>query len=648
MRLMRRLAGLVGLVGVALLAFVLSSVGLLQASAATPRHTVVGLRTPAQGMIAVAVLRFHVANGARPPRLRIASRFNRATTTAVVLGTARVPGRRASYIGLVSIVNFQGSAQAAGQSTAKPVLYVTASRPFTVDYLGDAGTYRGTMRSKLRIIGFGAWKINAFALPPANVEPTFRNPRTLLDEVKRVLIGTPGPQFLVAVRGPRLSPPPPQPPAPPPPPQPPPGPPPPPALIALSADTFTNTSSQHRAQVEPDSFSFGSTIVAAFQSGRFKDGGSSDIGFATSTNSGADWTSGFLPSLTKYFAYGPFDRATDPSVAYDAKHHVWLITSLAMSETPAVVGVAVVVSRSTDGGLTWGTPVVIGTGTNIDKEWIVCDNHVLSSHYGNCYTEWDDVADGDRIKMSTSSDGGLTWGDPQNTAGNAKGFAGQPLVQPNGRVVVPIVSPDATAIFSFASGDGGATWGNPTQISQITNRSVVGGLRTPPIPSAEIDAAGTIYVVWQDCRFRPPCTSNDIVMSTSSQGGYPTWSPVNRVPIDPPSSGVDHFIPGLAVEPASAGATASLALAYYYYPDANCTTCQLDVGFISSGDGGATWSPSSQIAGPMSLNWLPITTGGLMVGDYISTSFSAGIAHPFFALAQAPSDGSLNEAIYTR
>jgi hypothetical protein len=37
-----------------------------------------------------------------------------------------------------------------------------------------------------------------------------------------------------------------------------------------------------------------------------------------------------------------------------------------------------------------------------------------------------------------------------------------------------------------------------------------------------------------------------------------------------------------------------------------------------------------------------------MVGDYISTSFAGGTAHPFFALAKAPSNGVFDEAIYTR
>src|SRR3989442_696335 len=68
-------------------------------------------------------------------------------------------------------------------------------------------------------------------------------------------------------------------------------------LTRLSTDTFTNTDSQHATEVEPDTLSnpATTTIVSAFQVGRFYNGGASDIGFATSSNDGASWTSGFLP-----------------------------------------------------------------------------------------------------------------------------------------------------------------------------------------------------------------------------------------------------------------------------------------------------------------------------------------------------------------
>src|SRR5437762_13011239 len=71
-------------------------------------------------------------------------------------------------------------------------------------------------------------------------------------------------------------------------------------ITRLSTDPYTNTSSQHQTEVEPDTFSWGGTIVAAFQVGRFTDGGSSNIGWATSTDQGAIWLNGFLPGTTIY------------------------------------------------------------------------------------------------------------------------------------------------------------------------------------------------------------------------------------------------------------------------------------------------------------------------------------------------------------
>src|SRR5438874_43278 len=64
------------------------------------------------------------------------------------------------------------------------------------------------------------------------------------------------------------------------------------ALVKISTDPYTNASSQHATEVEPDTFASGSTIVAAFQSGRFFDGGASNVGWATSSNAGATWTHG--------------------------------------------------------------------------------------------------------------------------------------------------------------------------------------------------------------------------------------------------------------------------------------------------------------------------------------------------------------------
>ena len=52
---------------------------------------------------------------------------------------------------------------------------------------------------------------------------------------------------------------------------------------------------------------------------------------------------------------GTNDRATDASVAFDARHGVWLISSLSLLEAGGVRGNAVLTSRSTD-GVTLGQP----------------------------------------------------------------------------------------------------------------------------------------------------------------------------------------------------------------------------------------------------------------------------------------------------
>src|SRR5206468_2676190 len=139
------------------------------------------------------------------------------------------------------------------------------------------------------------------------------------------------------------------------------------------ATCAASTMTDHQTEVEPDSFSNGSTIVSAFQVGRIYDGGACAIGFATSTDNGASWTNGLLPGITEYSGGGPNDRATDASVAYDAAHKVWLVSSLTLLEAGGVHGNSVVTSRSSD-GLTWSNPSITAIGGDLDKNWIVCDN----------------------------------------------------------------------------------------------------------------------------------------------------------------------------------------------------------------------------------------------------------------------------------
>ena len=420
------------------------------------------------------------------------------------------------------------------------------------------------------------------------------------------------------------------------------------AVTIIAIDPFTNSTSQHKTIVEPDTYSFGSTIVAAAQWGRFNDGGSSDIGVSVSTNNGTSWTSQALPGITVYTSPpGPYARVSDPSVAYDARHNVWMVSSLALNAS--VSGAAVIVSRSTNGGLTWNNPnnvAVATSGQDFDKNWSVCDNTPTSPFYGSCYTTWDDFGHGNLLKIAYSRDGGVTW--TLSKTPRVGVIGAQPLVQPSGQVVVPLDNASETAIGYTNSTNGGASFSQAFTITSISAFSDPGNIRSGPLPSAEIDGAGKVYVAWEDCRFRSGCYTNDIVYTTSTNGT--TWTAVQRVPIDATNSTVDHFDPGLAVNKATSGASAHVALSYNYYPNVNCTeaTCQLDIGYISSANGGSTWSAATMLRGPMTMSWLPNTTQGRMVGDYMSTSYdSVGLAHPVFAEAYVPTAGGTDCATAT-
>jgi hypothetical protein len=243
--------------------------------------------------------------------------------------------------------------------------------------------------------------------------------------------------------------------------------------------------------------------------------------------------------------------------------------------------------------------------------------------------------------MSTSTDGGQTWS--AQATNNSGVIGGQPVVRPDGTVVVPTANANETAIGAFNSTNGGASWSAVTTIATIRHHTVAGSLREGPLPSAEIDGGGTVFVGWTDCRFRKACKANDIVLSHSLNATGTSWSAVSRVPIDGTSSNVDHFIPGLAVNKATSGGTAQLGLTYYFYPPRSSS---LSVGFIGSTSGGSTWSAPQTVASGMPSTWVATTSQGRMVGDYISTSYgSDNLARGVFATASAPTSGASCSAV---
>ena len=419
-------------------------------------------------------------------------------------------------------------------------------------------------------------------------------------------------------------------------------------LVRLSTDTLTNTDSQHATELETSTYSLGSTMVVSFEVARgLGHGGGANLGIAVTTDAGTTWSSHFLSGLTT--VQGGSGLATgNANVTYDAAHQVWLIQTLILTN----LGTELVVLRSADGTNWDPNPIQVVTPPSPDKPWIACDNTSTSPYYGHCYIQWDTGSVG-TLWFSTSTDGGLTWGSALNPGGTLVGGNGQVHVQPNGTVVVPMgTTPPQdflTGPFSIASvvsTDGGASWNAPVTISAAPPAHDVFHFRTGA-SSSGIDGAGNVYVVWPDCSFRLGCPSNDLVFSSSGDGI--TWSTPARIPIDAVTGTADHFTPGVAVDTNTSGNTAHLTVTFYSYEQANCTdaTCQLDLRFVTSKDGGNTWSSAQTLAGPMLITWLANTSGGRDVGDYSSAGYVNGKAFGAFAVAHANAGAQFDEAIYT-
>jgi hypothetical protein len=102
-------------------------------------------------------------------------------------------------------------------------------------------------------------------------------------------------------------------------------------------------------------------------------------------------------------------------------------------------------------------------------------------------------------------------------------------------------------------------------------------------------------------------------------------------------------MPGIAADPV--GAAGHLGITYYEL--APCA-CRIDASYIGSFNGGVTWvKPQRLDARSIKPAWLARTSLGLMLGDYISTSFAGGGKPvPVFALASPPSGASLREATF--
>jgi BNR repeat protein len=414
----------------------------------------------------------------------------------------------------------------------------------------------------------------------------------------------------------------------------------------ISIDASADPSGQHETAVEPDSSAVGDQVVSVFQLGRREIGGANGIGFATSRDGGRTWTSGTIPFQ---LVPGSLDLVSDPAIAYDRVHGTWVATLLGgrafTQGGDTVTTAALLAARSTD-GLSWTTSA-IDPRTGHDKNWIACDSGTSSPHAGRCYAVWS-APNGTEIGLgvATSDDGGRTWSAP--AVFSAPDVIGaMPLIRPDGTVIVVYATSDSRGqIAAIRSTDGGRSFGAPTRVA-VLRAHVVAGLRVPAFPSAEIAADGRIVAAWPDCRFRARCTSSDIVYASSADGEH--WTAPLRVPTEAQLAGLDHVLPGLAVDATTAGAKTRLAIAFSVLSPRGCSgaACSFSPFFVSSPDNGRSWSVPERLGAAAPAEWFPSAGGGRFAGDYVSTSFvTGGTAVPVFPWASAAFDGRFHQGIY--
>lgn len=421
-------------------------------------------------------------------------------------------------------------------------------------------------------------------------------------------------------------------------------------LTFVAGDVFTG--GQIATAISPDIVANGPTVMAAAESGVDAVAGTgTNIVVSVSHDWGATWTPRALPLPPDDYGFGPPVLRAEPSLAYSAKHHTWL---LGVKETTAqVAATGASVYRSTDDGATWsrafgGPNPMAWSGS----QRLACDGSVFSPHRGTCYaasTVHIPRVGATVTQVYRTADGGVTW--TGTAAFGPPGLDSFPVVQPDGGLVVVYRDLVGSSVQAIRSTDGGASFTPPVQVSSVTFHTSALGNPTSK-HSVGVDAAGALYVAWPDCRFQKKCARNDIVMARSTDGS--TWSVPEKVR-EGGKNGVadDRLLPRIVVNPTTSGDTARFAIAFYSLTTPACApaACKVGVGVVSSLDGGHTFIRQDLVT-PFPATDLPLgamPAGGTAqpptVGSQLGLAFIAGRALPAFVVAK-PQGEFRNVAIY--
>jgi hypothetical protein len=409
----------------------------------------------------------------------------------------------------------------------------------------------------------------------------------------------------------------------------------------ISQDTLTGPPlSEPDTEVEPDLAVDPNNpdhITTAFHAGRFEGGGAAGIGFSTSLDGGRSWTDGTLPNLTEATG-GRWYRASDPAVAYGPDGAVYADT-LTIQFSPES-GVAI--QRSDDGGLTWNDPVLVDDNVDgihfDDKNWVAIDTFPSSPHYGRIYSVWDqfDASTGAEPEiLRYSDDRGETWSDEICVDPcDDQAIGAIPVVQPNGDLTVAYISFLDGGNYTATSHDGGQTFDPPVLIDYNFGTSPPGLRDGGGLVALAVDPTdGNMYVTWQDARYRGFGPVDDIVLSSSTDGGQ-SWSPIQRVNQDSLSDELHHFTPDVT---AYGG---NVHLTYRTQNRLGGASRFIDMHYIHSEDGGMTWQDDLQIGPEADLRWAAqvFGDGTRFPGDYMGTAATADGVHMVWCRSSEPGD----------
>jgi hypothetical protein len=127
----------------------------------------------------------------------------------------------------------------------------------------------------------------------------------------------------------------------------------------------------------------------------------------------------------------------------------------------------------------------------------------------------------------------------------------------------------------------------PVTVAEYRGRDVRMQRASENLPTAAVDlTTSRIHVAWEDGRFRDDIV-NDIVSTHSDDGGI-TWSPVQRVNPGPTDDFLEHFTPAIAV-----GDDGIVRISYRTQQQDESIakfSPYVDTIYQQSTDGGETWS----------------------------------------------------------